>query len=66
METENSVKCSFNMWSTNEIFDGQWPTDEIVYMNYITAKADLLLYVHWLVKKKLPKSLLVPQKVVRH
>ena len=56
----------FNMWSANEIFDGRWPTDEIVYMNFITGKADLLLDVHWLVKQKLPKLLFFPQKVVRH
>ena len=43
METENSVKCNFDMWSTNEIFDGQCPTDEIVYMNIITGKAHPLL-----------------------
>ena len=40
------------MWSTNEIFDGQWPTDEIVYMNYMTGRADPFLEEYSLVRLK--------------
>ena len=44
VETENAGKYYMgNMWLTNEIFDGQWRIDEMVYINYMTGRADPLL-----------------------